>query len=416
MNDRAKQTVILGGGFAGLFTAFYLSKQSYPHPVTLIDKNERFGFKPLLYELLSGEMNKQQVCPRYEDLLDGSNVAFVQDTVQEIDLPNRTVKLAKTKHLTYHNLVLALGSSIGYFSIEGAKENTFPFRTWKQAIALSQHLKKCLQEASQTRAPRKRQTLLTVVVIGAGPTGVELAATLSDVLTQWCIQQGEDFLDVRLILINRGSQILAGDINSELREVAETTLKEGSVPVELSLSTAVTAVHPQRVEFERNNTQESIEAATVIWTTGTTIHPLIKSLPIPDSHRDKKGRLQVAPTLQLTHFPEVLAGGDCATDLQQSMPPTAQVAYQQGAAIARSLQALAEDRHPPHAQVQLRGSLLKLGLEKGGANLFEKIILTGKSAHLLRQGTYLTLLPTTARNFQVTTEWLSKEVFEGVQL
>ncbi|MGB7441513.1 MAG: NAD(P)/FAD-dependent oxidoreductase [Coleofasciculaceae cyanobacterium] len=412
MNDSAKQTVILGGGFVGLFTALHLSKQGYSQPVMLIDQNERFGFKPLLYELLSGEIEEQQICPRYEKLLDGSDVQFIQDTVKEIDLPNRGVELAKNRHLTYHHLVLALGSLVGYFGIEGATENTLPFRTQKQAIALFGHLQNCLEQARQTTDSQKRQTLLTVAIIGAGPAGVELAATLGDVLPHWYIQLGGNFSEIRLVLINRGSQILKGDINSKLREAAETALKERSVPVELQLNASVSAVYPQRVEFERNNCQESLEAATIVWTTGTTTHPLIKSLPIPDSHRDKKGRLLVAPTLQLPHFPEVLAGGDCATDLQQPLPPTAQVAYQQGGAIAKSLKALSEEKRPPHARIQLRGSLLKLGLEEGGANLFEKFVLTGKSAHLIRQGMYLTLLPTPVRNFQATTEWLSEEIFQ----
>jgi len=94
MTNPVYQTVIVGGGFTGLFTALYLSHQHYPRSVILIDQQQRFCFKPLLYEYFSGEMQPDQVVPRFEELLEGSGVIFVQDTVQSIDLHQRQVKLA----------------------------------------------------------------------------------------------------------------------------------------------------------------------------------------------------------------------------------------------------------------------------------------------------------------------------------
>lgn len=412
MNDLANHTVILGGGFAGLFTALHLSKQGYSQSVTLIDQNERFVFKPLLYEFLSREMDERQVCPRYQKLLDGSGVQFLQDTVQEIDLHDRVVKLAKNGCCSYKHLVLALGSPTGYFGIKGAKENTLPFRTRQDAIALSQHLRECLKQARQTTNSEQRRTLLTVAIVGAGPTGIELAATLADLLPHWYSELGGAFLEIRLVLLNRGSEILKGDINNHLRKAAQKALIEGTVPVKFLPNASVSAVYPDRVEFKRKDKLNAIKAATIVWTTGTTTHPLIKALPIPDSHRDQKGRLLVTPTLQLPDFPDVFAAGDCAANLENPLPPTAQVAYQQGKALAQNLKALSEDRHLIPAQVNLRGSLLKLGLDESAANLFEHFVITGKLAHLIRQGTYLTLLPTPVHNFQATTEWLSDEVFQ----
>ena len=111
MNQSIAPTVILGTGFTGLFTALHLGHQRYPHSVILIDQKEQFVFKPLLYEFLSGEMNTNQVLPRYEELLDCSGVAFVQDTVQDIDLQQRQIKLASGLRYQYSNLVLALGGA-----------------------------------------------------------------------------------------------------------------------------------------------------------------------------------------------------------------------------------------------------------------------------------------------------------------
>jgi NADH dehydrogenase FAD-containing subunit len=163
-------------------------------------------------------------------------------------------------------------------------------------------------------------------------------------------------------------------------------------------------------------------------------------VPIPDEHRDKHGRLHVSRTLQLRDFPEVFAGGDCAVDVQSStvegheykhlelhpelisyssephkdtkpLPATAQVAYQQGAAIAHNLKAIALGHEPKPAQVNLRGTLLKLGLENSAANIYDVFEVTGEVGHLIRQGTYLELLPTPVHNFKVTTDWLKDEIF-----
>lgn len=410
MRNSADQTLILGGGFAGLFTALQLSRQGYLLPVVLIDQGERFVFKPLLYELLSGEMSSSQVCPRYEDLLNNSGVKFLQDRVQGIDLPNQQVELRKNGSVTYQNLVLALGSIPGFFGIEGAQENTLTFHSGQDAIALSKHLRNCLKQAVTTANPEQRRTLLTVAIVGAGPAGVELAATLTDLLERWYSQLGGDAQEIHLVLLNRGSQILNGDINHHLRQTVKNALIDRTVPVELLMDASVSAVYPQSVEFERNGQRDKIKAATIIWTAGTRVHPLIKALPIPEAHRGKKGRLLVTSTMQLSHFSEVFAGGDCATNEQSSLPPTAQVAYQQGTAIAQGLKAVSKGKAPSPAQVQLRGSLLKLGLDDAGANLFDRFTITGKAADLIRQGRYLTVLPTPTHNFKAIAKWLTDKL------
>lgn len=421
-------TIILGGGFVGLFTALHLSHHKYPAPVILIDRNERFVFKPLLYEYLTEEMNDNQVNPRYEELLKGSGVKFIQDTVQQVDLENRRVELANNGSTTYQYLVLALGAQTGYFGIEGAKENTLPFWTRQDAIALKAHLQDCLTQSLQTDNPQEREgaspppaggasvareKLLTVAIIGAGASGVELAGTLADILPQWYIKQGGEFEQIRLVLVNRGSEILSSN-SEKLRTAAEKVLQQRGFPVEFQMNASVTAVRPQQVVFERNDKQESLAAATIVWTTGTTINPVVKSLPISDDYRDKKGRLKVLSTMQLIDRPEIFVGGDCAVNWDKSLPPTAQVAYQQGAAIAKNLQALAIDRVPDLASVNMRGTMLKLGLNKAAADIYDRLLIEGESAHLLRQGRYLTNLPTPAHNFQATTQWLSKEVLKSI--
>ena len=411
MHNPVYQTVIIGGGFTGLFTALHLSHQHYPRSVILIDRNERFCFKPLLYEYFSGEMDAMQVVPRFKELLAGSGVIFVQDTVQSIDLKNRQVQLTSGDCYNYSNLVLGLGSVTGYFGVEGAKEYALPFWTQEDAIAIDRHLHDCLQQAVQTQDFERRRQLLTVAVIGGGPSGVEMAATLADLLPNWYAAMKGNFQEVRVVLLNHSEEILKGDINSHLRETAERELQKRAVPIEMLLGAEATAIRPHSVEYKRDGKVETLPVGTTIWTAGTATHPLIKDLAIPEENRDKHGRLKVTKTLQLPDFPEVFAGGDCAAVEDSSLPPTAQVAYQQGAAIAHNLKAIAlEDQLRP-ARVNIRGTLLKLGLDDAIANIYDVFEVTGAVGHLIRQGTYLELLPTPIHNFKVTAEWLNEEIF-----
>lgn len=405
-------TIILGGGFTGLFTALHLSHQRYAQPTILIDQEWSFLFKPLLYEFLSGEMNLELIWIRYDYLLKNSGVAFIRDTIQTIDLEQRQVTLASGLHYHYGQLVLALGSITSYFGIEGAQEHAFPFRTAEDAIALGRHLRDCLQRASQTEDEQQRRHLLTVAVLGAGRAGVELAATLGDLLPEWYQPLGGNIEEIRIVIVQRGSEMLKGD-KHHLQQTAQQALRSRKVPVELKLETEVVAVHAETVLLNHQGETEAFAAATTIWTTGTATNPLIKSLPIPEAHRDKQGRLQVTSTFQLPDFPEVFVGGDCAV-YSHPLPATAQVAYQQGTVIAHNLKALSQGTALKSGDVFLRGTLMKLGLDESAAELFDRVEVKGHLGHLIRQAAYIELLPTPARNFKATAEWLSAELFHRI--
>jgi NADH dehydrogenase FAD-containing subunit len=412
MNNTIYQTVIVGGGFAGLFAALHLSHHHYPRSVILIEKEDRFCFKPLLYEYFSGEMGAAEVWPRYDELLKGSGVIFVKDAVESIDLHEREVKVTSGDTYNYSNLVLALGSVTGYFGVEGARENAFPFHTGEDAIAIDKHLRDCFQQALQIQDAEARRKFLTVTVVGGGASGVEMAGTLGDLLPNWYAAMGGNPEEVRVVLLNHGEQILENDINSHLREIAKDALQKRTVPVELIVQAKATAIRSNEVEYQRGGQAEILPTSTVIWTTGTNINSLIKSLAISEESRDKHGRPLVSQTLQLLDFPEVFAAGDCAAVQGSSLPATAQVAYQQGAAIAHNLRAIALGNELKPAEVNLRGTLLKLGIEESAANIYDTFEVTGEVGHLIRQATYLELLPAPVHNFKVTAEWLKDEIFE----
>jgi NADH dehydrogenase FAD-containing subunit len=407
--------IIVGAGFTGLFTALHLRHQHDLRSIILIDPQERFVFKPMLYELLTGELSEDTVCPTYKELLQGSDIKFIQDKVVAIDLQEKSLTLASGTDYSYSHLVLAVGSVQGYMGTEGAQKNAFAFRTRENVIALERRLRECLRRATQTNDEAQRRSLLTFAVVGAGPTGVEMAATLADLLPYWYAQLNGNIHEIRIVLINHGKTILAGDVNAGLKEDALHAFRTRTVPIELILGVGVKSVDADHLEYQPANSTEikTLDTQTTIWTAGTAVNPLIQSLKsqIPTQHLDKHGLPLVTPTLQLLDFPEVFAAGDCADVQSQPLPALAQVAYQQGASIAHNLIALAKGASLRPTHVSLRGTLMKLGLNNGVANLFDKVQVTGKSGDLIRNATYLEMLPTPLHDFKATTEWLKEETF-----
>ncbi|MEH1871408.1 NAD(P)/FAD-dependent oxidoreductase [Nostoc sp.] len=411
-ND-ALPIVILGGGFGGLFTALHL-RDLHSCPIILIDQSWSFVFKPLLYELLTSEVKLELICPRYDQLLHNSGITFVLGTVEAIDLDQKQVELDSGLKYSYRHLVLALGSTTSYLGIPGAKEHTRLFRTAYDVFALAQHLRNRLQIATQTEDITERLALLTVVIVGGGASGVEIAATLADLLPTWYIPLGGNPEEIRIVILQRGDDILKESTSDRLRETAKSALKGRNASVEVLLGSEVKEVHPGAVEFERNEQQWRLAAATVLWTTGNATHPVIEALPIAAENRDKRDRLLVKPTLQLPDFPEVFAAGDCAIDPSNPQPATAQVAYQQGAAIAHNIKALINGKSPTPATVNLRGMLMKLGMHESAVEIFDRYEIKGQLGQAIRLSTYLEFMPTPARNFVNRTGWFAEEILKQI--
>ncbi|MEH2418922.1 NAD(P)/FAD-dependent oxidoreductase [Nostoc sp.] len=409
-ND-ALPIVILGGGFAGLFAALHL-RDLHSGPIILIDQTWCFVFKPLLYELLSSEVKLELICPRYDRLLHKSGITFVLGTVAAIDLDQKQVKLNGLTY-SYRYLILALGSTTNYLGIPEAKEHALSFRTGYDVFALGQHLRNRLQIATQTEDIEERRALLTVAIVGGGASGVEMAATLADLLPTWYIPLGGNPEDIRIVILQRGSEILKESASDRLRETAQSALKGRTASVEVLLGAEVKAVHPGDVEFERNGQLERLAAATVVWTAGNATHPVIDALLIAPENRDKHNRPLVKPTLQLPEFPEVFAAGDCAIDPLNPQPATAQVAYQQGAAIAHNIKALIAGKSPTHVTVNLRATLMKLGLHQSAVEIFDRYEVKGQLGQVIRLATYLELMPTPARNVN-RTEWFTEDILKRI--
>ncbi len=197
------------------------------------------------------------------------------------------------------------------------------------------------------------------------------------------------------------------------------SIKSRTVPVELLLDAGVKLVSPHELSYQEkgeNAPVKHLPTATAIWTAGTATNPLIKSLPLAAEAQNKHGLPLVSSTLQLPDFPNVFIAGDCAVVQPDPLPPVAQIAYQQGKGIADNLIARSRQRSPSPVQANMRGTLMKLGIRSGVANVFDKVQIGGAAGDLIRNKTYLEMLPTPSHNFKATSEWLKDEVFERYQM
>ncbi len=368
--------VVAGGGFAGLFSALAVHERLPERPVMVIEPRDRFLFQPLLYELLSGELQGWEVAPTYRQLLSSRGICWLQDSVSGIDLDNQKLTTAAGHCVDWGDLVLATGTKLNDFGVPGVREHACGFRDLndvKRLRALVKDLKK------------RRPQDAAVAIVGAGPTGVELACKLADML------EGA----ARIHLIEMGDRILPNSASFN-RERAAAALERREVC--LHLNTAVTAVHADRVRFKDGGV---LPHSGLIWSAGS-------SPTLPDIHPSSarpNAPLNINQDLRLLDHKRVFALGDCGRCSLEPWPATAQVAMQQGVAVAKALEAIGHQQEPEPFQFQDRGEMLSLGI--GDATLTGLgITLAGPLAFKIRRATYLTRLPGLSLGLRSAGAWL----------
>lgn len=385
--------VIVGGGFGGLYTALALSERPQHPPILLIEPQEQFLFLPLLYELLSGELRRWEIAPRYDRLLAGRGIAWLQDRVERLDTEHRRLHTRCGRVLSYRQVVLASGGSGATFGVPGADHHTLGFRTLADVDRL---------QALVARLARRSRPLQRLAVVGGGPTGVELACKLADLCA------GSALIE----LIEQGGQLLP-QAKAFNREQAEQALRRRDVRVRTR--TAVVAVEADRLRLRRlapaaeeaplSRSEELLPVEGVIWTAGLSFRPPAIT---PEPPQDASGRLLCDASLRLRGHPDIFVIGDLAR-LEGEDPPlpsTAQVAFQQAPLLADNLlRNLAGEPLQPFQWRDL-GEMLSLGLQEAslcGAGL----TLAGRMAFRLRQLAYLSRMPGLPHTLRVAAGWLA---------
>ena len=372
----ADAVVIVGGGFGGWFAALAIQKR-LPHcHVVLIEPRKEFLFQPLLYELLSHELQEWEVAPQYSQLMSHNGICWLQDEVVSIDRSNHTLKTRSGECIPWKQLVIATGSQPNDFGIPGVKEHSRGFRNLSDVRILRQRI----QELEN-----QRRSNAALAIVGAGPTGVELSCKLADLLNG----------NARIHLIEKGESILPNS-SAFNRERASAALERKDVC--LHLNTDVARVEDDRVVFAEG---EEIEHQGLIWTAGSQVN-LPSVQPLPELHR---GRLAINADLRLQGSDDVFAIGDIASNGDHPVPANAQVAMQQGEAVGGAIAALQAGEEPQTFEFQDRGEMLSLGI--GDATLTGLgITLAGPLAFQLRRATYLTRMPGLSVGVRSASAWL----------
>jgi NADH:ubiquinone reductase (non-electrogenic) len=386
-----KQIVIIGGGFAGLYTALRLSEFPWDDDnrpdITLIDRQDHFVFSPLLYELVNEEMQPWEVAPLYASLLHYSAIHYVQARVTTVDGATKRVICTgvengvddAVENIAYDYLVIAAGGTTKIADIPGVKYYALPFKTLGDALSLKNKLRH-LEQADVDK--------IRVAVVGGGYSGVELACKLADRLGD----RG------RLRLIDRGTEILKNA--PKFNQVASRdALTEKEIWVDYE--TEVVSLTAQTISLKYKEQVDEIPVDLVLWTAGNAIAPWIKTLDLPHGDGD---RLKVNAHLQITDHPEIFALGDVAQG-EQDLPMTAQVAIQQADICAWNLRALIEAKPLLPFRFYNLGEMLTLG-ENNATLSGLGIELDGNLAHLARRMVYLYRLPTWQHQLNVGVNWM----------
>ncbi|MDB9375851.1 NAD(P)/FAD-dependent oxidoreductase [Nodularia sphaerocarpa] len=393
MTEQTPRICILGGGFGGLYTALRLSQLPWENDqkpeIILVDQSDRFIFAPLLYELLTGEMQTWEIAPPFEELLQNTGVRFCQAIVSGIDTEQKRVHLQEGTEIVYDRLVLALGGETPLDMVPGATAHAYPFRNITDVYRLEERLR-VLEESNADK--------IRVAIVGAGYSGVELACKLADRL-------GEKG---RFRLIEIGDQILRNspDFN---REAAKKALE--AKRVFLDLETKVESIEQDTISLEYKNQVDTIPVDLVIWTVGTRVASVVKTLALKQNHR---GQITTIPTLQVVEHPEIFALGDladCRDAEGQQVPATAQVAFQQADYTAWNIWASLTNRPLLPFRYQQLGEMMALG--KDNATLTGLgIKLDGSFAYIARRLAYLYRMPTLDHQLKVGFNWLVRPIID----
>ncbi len=400
MTNKKHHTIIIGGGFGGLFTALDLAGTG---DVTLISDESHFLFTPMLYEYFSGEVEEWHIAPNHKELLD-ENVKFVRDEVSNIDLDARLVTLkTRRDNLSYDVLVLAVGGVTNYAGVPGAAEFSIPFRKIANADRLRLRMVEALDHVPPDLPPQDTQRALTFAVVGAGASGIELSTKMADLLRD-AFKRRALRGEPRVLVIEMGDKILPG-MGSEIREHVEEALHDSHV--EVHTLTRVVKVTENSLTFEHNGVETEIETAAVAWAGGVRVSPLVENLQV---EKTKRGLILVNPTLQVPSHPNVFAIGDIAffPDATPTLAGTAQLALQEAGLLARNIRAFKSGEELQTKHFEELGEAVSLGTERAAVLVGGKAF-AGPLARQARFALYTSRLPTWHHRLRVGASWF----FEG---
>jgi NADH dehydrogenase len=399
--------VVVGGGFAGLKVCNALARQ--PVRVTLIDKRNFNLFQPLLYQVASGLVSEADVASPLRQMVgDAPNIQILLGEVVDIDPAARQV-VFNGQHYSYDQLILATGSGSTYFGREEWRPLAPPMKILEHADEIRRRLLMALEEAEQTTDPKQRAFLQTVVVVGAGPAGCELAGSLIELMDRAVRRDFKQLRrdDCRVVLVDPVERVLP-TMAVPLSAAAAGHLEAAGV--ELRLGTKVESIFPGRVCLVGAEGAQELEAATICWTAGVRASRLGGLL----SERtgcsvDRGGRLVVKADFSIPDHPEIRAVGDlCSyghTDDAKPLPGMAGPAVQAGGWVALDILARLRGETIAPFRWQDLGSMAVIGPWYAVADL-RGLHLTGLAGWVVWALAHLAFIPDTENRIALFSKWM----------
>lgn len=366
----AQRVVIIGGGFGGLYAAKELGRA--PVQVTLVDKRNFHLFQPLLYQVATGTLSPADISSPLRGILSGNrNTKVLMDEVVDIDSSQQTVIL-RGGELEYDTLIVATGVSHHYFGNDHWKPTAPGLKTVEDALEMRRRIFMAFEAAEKETDPDQRKAWLTFVIVGGGPTGVELAGAIAELAFKTLKQ---DFRDIdtgeaRILLLEGMDRILP-PYPPELSAKAAESLTD--LGVTICTKTLVTNIENNIVTAKQNDQIEQIPAKTILWAAGVKASAMGKVLEQrTGAALDRSGRVVVEPDLSIANHPNIFVVGDLANYTHQDgkpLPGVAPVAVQEGQYVARLIKERLSGKTIPPFRYNDSGSLAVIGQNKAVADL-----------------------------------------------
>ncbi|HEX5779443.1 MAG TPA: FAD-dependent oxidoreductase [Xanthobacteraceae bacterium] len=412
-----RRVVILGGGFAGVYTARYLTrllKRRDDVHVELLSEENYFVFQPLLPEVAAGGVNPNHVVNPIRDLVPRAQFRWCR--VVGIDATKKAVQVVQGEgralvEVPYDHLVFALGKVSDFSSMPGVAEHSLPLKDLDDAFRLRNHVFRCLELADIESDPAEKKALLTFVIAGGGFSGIETTGELSELLRK-CIAsfRNVDMGEVRLCLVHSRDLVLP-EMAQELGKAADRILRQRGV--EMILNARVRAATRHGVYL---STEQFLPTRTFICTVGNAANPVVRRLLASGGFSEGKVKGRGVGVFETDGFlacpgkPGYWAVGDNAgvPDVRNGSelcPPTAQYAIRQAKTCARNILAAIDGRPPAPFEFRSMGMLASLGQRRAVADVMG-MRLSGFAAWCLWRAFYLSTLPGAARRLRVALDWI----------
>ena len=362
--DHWPHVVVVGAGFGGLNVARHLKREKVR--VTLVDRNNYHLFQPLLYQVATAGVSPDEIAYPARSIFRGyKNATFRMTEVTGVDYENRLL-LTSTADIPYDYLVLAFGGETNFFGLESVKQNGFELKGLDDATRLRSHILRMFEAAVQEQDHERRKAMLTFVVVGGGPTGVEFAGALSELIRMVLAREylGLNLNDVQVLLLEAADRLLLA-MPEDLGQATAKILRERK-HVDVRFGAQVVEYDGEQVRLKDG---QAIASRTLMWAAGARAAGLAGALGLP---QERGGRVRVQPTLQVEGHPEVFVIGDAAFlpgEDGQPLPMVAPVAIQQADHAAENILRLSRGAPAEPFRYKDPGTMATIGRNQAVAHI-----------------------------------------------